>query len=28
VMMIVGLGAASLFVYAIGANSTARDREL
>ena len=28
VMMIVGLGAASLFVYAIGANSSARDREL
>jgi Tfp pilus assembly protein PilV len=28
VMMIVGLGAASLFVYAIGANTTARDREL
>lgn len=28
VMMIVGLGAASLFVYAVGANSTARDREL
>lgn len=28
VMMIVGLGAASLFVYAIGANSKARDREL
>jgi len=28
VMMIVGLGAASLFFYAIGANSTARDREL
>lgn len=28
VMMVVGLGAASLFVYAVGANSTARDREL
>lgn len=28
VMMVVGLGAASLFFYAIGANSTARDREL
>jgi len=28
VMMIVGLGAASLFVYAVGANSKARDREL
>jgi Tfp pilus assembly protein PilV len=28
VMMIVGLGAASLFFYAVGANSTARDREL
>jgi len=28
VMMIVGLGAASLFVYAIGGNSSARDREL
>ena len=27
-MMIVGLGAASLFFYALGANSTARDREL
>lgn len=28
VMMVVGLGAASLFFYAIGANSTSRDREL
>ena len=28
VMMVVGLGAASLFFYAVGANSTARDREL
>ncbi len=28
VMMVVGLGAASLFFYALGANSTARDREL
>ncbi|HYJ85210.1 MAG TPA: prepilin-type N-terminal cleavage/methylation domain-containing protein [Pyrinomonadaceae bacterium] len=28
VMMVVALGAASLFVYAVGANSTARDREL
>ena len=28
VMMVVGLGAASLFFYAIGSNSTARDREL
>ncbi len=28
VMMVVGLGAASLFIYAVGANSTARDREL
>lgn len=28
VMMIVGLGAASLFFYALGANSSARDREL
>jgi Tfp pilus assembly protein PilV len=28
VMMVVGLGAASLFVYAVGANTTARDREL
>lgn len=28
VMMIVGLGAASLFFYAMGANSSARDREL
>jgi Tfp pilus assembly protein PilV len=28
VMMIVGLGAASLFVYAMGTNSSARDREL
>ena len=28
VMMVVGLGAASLFVYAVGANATARDREL
>ena len=28
VMMIVGLGAASLFAYALGANSSARDREL
>jgi Tfp pilus assembly protein PilV len=27
-MMIVGLGAASLFVYAMGTNSSARDREL
>jgi Tfp pilus assembly protein PilV len=28
VMMVVALGAASLFVYAVGANTTARDREL
>ena len=28
VMMVVGLGAASLFFYALGANTTARDREL
>ena len=28
IMMVVGLGAASLFFYAISANSTARDREL
>ena len=28
VMMVVGLGAASLFFYSIGANTTARDREL
>jgi Tfp pilus assembly protein PilV len=28
VMMVVGLGAASLFFYAVGANSNARDREL
>jgi type II secretory pathway pseudopilin PulG len=28
VMMVVGLGAASLFFYAVGANSKARDREL
>jgi type II secretory pathway pseudopilin PulG len=28
VMMVVGLGAASLFFYAMGANTTARDREL
>ena len=28
VMMVVGLGAASLFFYALGANATARDREL
>ena len=28
VMMIVGLGAASLFVFALGTNNTARDREL
>lgn len=28
VMMVVGMGAASLFVYAVGANTTARDREL
>ena len=28
VMMVVGLGAASLFFYAVGANSSARDREL
>lgn len=28
VMMVVGLGAASLFFYAVGANTTARDREL
>lgn len=28
VMMVVGLGAASLFFYAVGANSTSRDREL
>lgn len=27
-MMVVGLGAASLFFYAVGANTTARDREL
>ena len=28
VMMIVGLGAASLFVFALGTNNSARDREL
>jgi Tfp pilus assembly protein PilV len=28
IMMIVGLGAASLFVYALGTNNSARDREL
>lgn len=28
VMMVVGLGAASLFFYAVGANNSARDREL
>lgn len=28
VMMIVGLGAASLFVFALGTNTSARDREL
>jgi Tfp pilus assembly protein PilV len=28
VMMVVGLGAASLFFYSMGLNSTARDREL
>jgi Tfp pilus assembly protein PilV len=28
VMMIVGLGAASLFVFALGSNTSARDREL
>ena len=28
VMMVVALGAASLFMYAVGANTTARDREL
>lgn len=28
VMMVVGLGAASLFFYAIGSNSASRDREL
>ncbi|HEY5884148.1 MAG TPA: prepilin-type N-terminal cleavage/methylation domain-containing protein [Pyrinomonadaceae bacterium] len=28
VMMVIGLGAASLFFYAVSANSTARDREL
>jgi len=28
VMMIVGLGAASLFVFALGSNNSARDREL
>lgn len=28
VMMVVGLGAASLFMYALGSNTTARDREL
>lgn len=28
VMMVVGLGAASLFVFALGSNNSARDREL